>query len=38
MRGPGRYTETVNLSGRAKGIYLLELLVNGEEDVQGSIQ
>jgi len=29
MRGPGRYTETVNISGRAKGIYLLELLVNG---------
>jgi len=29
MRGPGRYTETVNITGRAKGMYLLELLVNG---------
>jgi hypothetical protein len=29
MRAPGSYTETVNISGRAKGIYFLELLVNG---------
>jgi hypothetical protein len=29
MRSPGRYTESVNISGRAKGLYMLELLVNG---------
>jgi len=29
MRAPGRYTKTVSISGRAKGMYLLELLVNG---------
>ena len=29
MRGPGRYTESVNITSRAKGVYLLELLVNG---------
>jgi len=29
LRDPGRVTETVNISAQAKGIYLLELLVNG---------
>jgi hypothetical protein len=29
MRAPGRYTEAVNISGHAKGVYLPELLVNG---------
>jgi hypothetical protein len=28
-RTAGTYTETVNISGHAKGVYLLELLVNG---------
>jgi hypothetical protein len=30
-RGQGRYTESVNISGHAKGIYFLELLVNGSK-------
>jgi hypothetical protein len=30
-RKAGTYTETVNISGYAKGIYLLELLVNGKK-------
>ena len=29
LRAPGRVTETVDISGQAKGVYLLELLVNG---------
>jgi len=29
LRAPGRVTETVNISAQAKGVYLLELLVNG---------
>lgn len=29
LRAPGTYTESVNISGHAKGIYLLELRVNG---------
>jgi len=28
-RMAGTYTETVNISGHAKGVYMLELLVNG---------
>jgi hypothetical protein len=30
-RTPGTYTETVNISSHAKGVYLLELLVNGKK-------
>jgi hypothetical protein len=29
LRAPGRVTETVDISAQAKGVYLLELLVNG---------
>jgi len=29
LRAPGQYTETVNISAQARGMYLLELLVNG---------
>ena len=29
LRVPGGVTETVNISAQAKGVYLLELLVNG---------
>jgi hypothetical protein len=30
-RPAGTYTETVNITGYAKGVYLMELLVNGKK-------
>lgn len=32
-RPAGNYTETVNISGHAKGVYMLELLVNGKKQL-----
>ena len=32
-RMAGTYAETVNISGHAKGVYLLELLVNGKKQI-----
>ena len=29
LRAPGRVTETVNIAGQARGVYFLELMVNG---------